>query len=90
MELYQNFLERFNTALLNANRDLSEVELIAVSKKKSSDEIKKVINSGHLIFGENQIQEVENKWITLKKEFPNIKLHFIGGIYLTFTSSFFY
>ena len=80
MELYQKFLERFNTALLNANRDLNEVELIAVSKKKSSDEIKKVINSGHLIFGENQIQEVENKWITLKKEFPNIKLHFIGGI----------
>ena len=80
MQLYQNFLERFNTALLNANRDLNEVELIAVSKKKSSDEIKKVINSGHLSFGENQIQEVENKWITLKKEFPNMKLHFIGGI----------
>ena len=78
-ELYQNFLERFNTALADANRDLSEVELIAVSKKKSSDEIKKVINSGHLSFGENQIQEVENKWITLKKEFPNIKLHFIGA-----------
>ena len=80
MELYQNFLERFNTVLQSANRDLNEVELIAVSKKKSSDEIKKVINSGHLSFGENQIQEVENKWITLKKEFPNIKLHFIGGI----------
>jgi pyridoxal phosphate enzyme (YggS family) len=80
MELYQNFLEQFNTALSNANRNLSEVELIAVSKKKSSDEIKKVINSGHLSFGENQIQEVENKWITLKKEFPNMKLHFIGGI----------
>ena len=28
----------------------------------------KVINFGH-VFGENQIQEVENKWITLKKEF---------------------
>ena len=80
MELYQNFLEQFNTALLNADRNLSEVELIAVSKKKSLDEIKKVINSGHLSFGENQLQEVENKWITLKKEFPNIKLHFIGGI----------
>ena len=80
MELYQKFLERLNAALLNANRDLNEVELIAVSKKKSSSEIKKVINCGHLSFGENQIQEVENKWITLKKEFPNIKLHFIGGI----------
>ncbi len=67
MELYQNFLEQFNTALLNADRNLSEVELIAVSKKKSLDEIKKVINSGHLSFGENQLQEVENKWDYVEK-----------------------
>ena len=34
----------------------------------------------HLSFGENQIQEVENKWVTLRKDFPRIKLHFIGAI----------
>ena len=49
-------------------------------KKKSSEEIKEVIQSGHLSFGENQIQEVENKWVTLRKDFPEIKLHFIGAI----------
>jgi pyridoxal phosphate enzyme (YggS family) len=80
MNTYNNFINLFESAISNANRDISEVELIAVSKKKSSDEIKKVINLGQLSFGENQIQEVENKWIALKKEFPKIKLHFIGGI----------
>ena len=80
MSLYRNFLDRFKIAVANANRDLKDVELIAVSKKKSFDEIKEVIKSGHLSFGENQIQEVEKKWIDLKKDFPKIKLHFIGGI----------
>ena len=80
MNSYNNFINLFRNALANANRDINEVELIAVSKKKSSDEIREVIKSGHLSFGENQIQEVENKWIALKKEFPSIKLHFIGGI----------
>ncbi len=66
--------------MANTNRDISEVELIAVSKKKSIEDIRQVIQAGHRSFGENQIQEVENKWIDLKKEYPDLKLHFIGGI----------
>ena len=79
MNSYINFLDRLKTAAAQANRDLKDIELIAVSKK-SSEEIKEVIKCGHRSFGENQIQEVEKKWISLKKEFSDIKLHFIGGI----------
>ena len=68
------------TAVSEANRDIDEIDLIAVSKKKSSDDIRKVINFDHLSYGENQIQEVEKKWVDLKKEFSSLKLHFIGGI----------
>ena len=68
------------SAVSQANRDIDEIDLIAVSKKKSSDDIRKVINFDHLSYGENQIQEVEKKWVDLKKEFPSLKLHFIGGI----------
>ena len=80
MNSYNKFLVSYKNALANAHRNLNDVELIAVSKKKSSEEIKEVIQSGHLSFGENQIQEVENKWVTLRKDFPGIKLHFIGAI----------
>ena len=80
MNSYNKFLVNYKNALANAHRNLNDVELIAVSKKKSSEEIKEVIQSGHLSFGENQIQEVENKWVTLRKDFPEIKLHFIGAI----------
>ena len=80
MNKYNNFVDRFKIEMSNANRDISEVELIAVSKKKSIEDIRQVIQAGHRSFGENQIQEVENKWIDLKKEHSNLKLHFIGGI----------
>ena len=80
MDSYNTFLEQFKIAISQANRQIDEVELIAVSKKKSVEEIKSVIKFGQLSFGENQIQEVESKWINLKRDHPQIKLHFIGGI----------
>ena len=80
MTSYINFLNCFKAAVTSANRNVNDVELIAVSKKKSADLIREVIKMGHLSFGENQIQEIENKWVAIKKDFPEIKLHFIGGI----------
>ena len=80
MSRYQNFLSSLEVSLRSANRSLQDIELIAVSKKKSATDIQKVIEEGHLSFGENQIQEIENKWPDLKKINSNINLHFIGSI----------
>ena len=80
MSRYQNFLSSLEVSLRSANRSLQDIELIAVSKKKSATDIQKVIEEGHLSFGENQIQEIENKWPDLKKLNSNIDLHFIGSI----------
>ena len=80
MSKYKNFLNSLEESIQSTNRDLQDIELIAVSKKKSVLEIQKVIDQGHLSFGENQIQEIENKWPDLKKLNSNIDLHFIGSI----------
>ena len=80
MSLYQNFLDQFKIAVADANRDIEEVDLIAVSKKKPDNLIREVIQNGYQSFGENQLQEVENKWIDLKQEFDKTRLHFIGSI----------
>ena len=80
MREYLEFLKIFESAVLDANRDIEEIELIAVSKKKPSELIRKVINHGYQSFGENQIQEVENKWVELKQEFSKTRLHFVGNI----------
>ena len=77
---YLKFLKNFESAVLKANRDIEEIELIAVSKKKPSELIRQVIDNGCRSFGENQLQEVENKWIELKQEFTKTRLHFVGSI----------
>ena len=80
MSRYKNFLSSLEASLRSANRSSQDIELIAVSKKKSATDIQQVIDEGHLSFGENQIQEIESKWPELKKINSNINLHFIGSI----------
>ena len=80
MSRYKNFLSSLEVSSRSANRNPQDIELIAVSKKKSATDIQKVIDEGHQSFGENQIQEIEDKWPDLKKINSNISLHFIGSI----------
>ena len=80
MSTYKNFLNKLEDSSQFASRRFEEIELIAVSKKKSISDIQSVIDEGHLLFGENQIQEIEKKWHQLRKLNSNIELHFIGSI----------
>ena len=80
MSTYKNFLNKLENSLQIAGRRFEDIELIAVSKKKPIPNIQSVIDEGHLLFGENQIQEIEKKWPELKKLNSNIELHFIGSI----------
>ena len=80
MSTYKNFIKQLEDSSKLAGRNIDKIELIAVSKKKPASEIQSVIDEGHLLFGENQIQEIENKWPALKKSNLKIELHFIGSI----------
>lgn len=39
-----------------------------------------MINSGHCHFGENKVQEAENKWSEVLKRNKNIKIHMVGKL----------
>ena len=56
------------------------VNLIVVTKGRSLEDIQKIINAGHIHFGENRAQEGVNKWSNILKLNTNIKLHFIGKL----------
>tara|TARA_Y100001958_G_C21165657_1_gene498573 strand:+ start:133 stop:798 length:666 start_codon:yes stop_codon:yes gene_type:complete len=64
--------------------ELSLVEynpkVIAVSKTFSEEDILPLIDYGHYEFGENKVQEAQNKWSSLKKRYKNIKLHMLGKL----------
>lgn len=61
-------------------QDVARVNLIAVSKTISKEKIIEAINANCKIFGENYIKEAAEKWPEIKKNFPEIKLHFIGHL----------
>ena len=65
---------------IEAGRKKGSVNLIAVSKTKSMDQIKPFIGMGHNHFGENKVQEALLKWQEVKKENKGINLHLIGPL----------
>jgi hypothetical protein len=62
------------------NRKPEDVNIVAVSKTIASEKIIEAINLGCKIFGENYIQEAKQKWVDLRKDYPQIKLHFVGNL----------
>ena len=56
------------------------VNIIAVSKTFSISHILPLINHGHHHFGENKVQEAQEKWTSIKNDFPDLKLHLIGKL----------
>ncbi len=44
------------------------------------ESIKPLIDHGHIHFGENKVQEAFEKWIEIKKNSQNLKLHMIGKL----------
>ncbi len=53
--------ERIASAALAAGRDPKEIKLIAVSKTHTVSAVREVVEAGLRVFGENKVQEGENK-----------------------------
>tara|TARA_Y100000590_G_scaffold410559_1_gene503736 strand:- start:13 stop:675 length:663 start_codon:yes stop_codon:yes gene_type:complete len=54
--------------------------IIAVSKTFPMEKIKPLIESNHIHFGENRVQEAVSKWPEVKSKYKNIKLHLVGKL----------
>jgi len=70
-------------AAQQANRSASEIILLAVSKTKPISSVIDAFNAGQRCFGENYIQEAEQKILSLKANSlisKHIQWHFIGPI----------
>jgi pyridoxal phosphate enzyme (YggS family) len=77
-------LDEVHTAIAAAarvgGRAAEGVTLVAVSKTHSADAIRPLIAAGQRVFGENRVQEAQDKWPALKAETPGLELHLIGGL----------
>ena len=71
---------RIDAAARAANRAPTEVTLVAVSKTHGADRVRELLAAGQRVFGENRVQEAEEKYPALKQEFADIELHLIGPL----------
>ena len=55
-------------------------QIIVVTKAFPLKEIIPLLESGHVHFGENKIQEAENKWPNVRNQYKNLKLHMLGKL----------
>ena len=75
-----NYLEKFKDIKEEIFSIKKNANLIVVTKNQTFEKILDIINLGHLEFGENRIQEAQNKWSRYLKTNNNIKLHLIGKL----------
>jgi pyridoxal phosphate enzyme (YggS family) len=76
----QRIRDEIASAAKLARRDDGEVELIAVSKVRSEDEIEALIAAGHRSFGESRVQEALAKWPALRARHTGLRLHGVGRL----------
>ncbi len=63
-----------------AGRTRGDVTLIAVSKVQPEAQVREVLEAGQTVFGENRVQEAEQRWTPLLKEFSGLRLHLVGPL----------
>ena len=76
----QRILDGIAQAASVAKRDPVDVQLIAVSKGRTAEEIEALIDAGQRDFGENRVQEAVAKWPALLARHPDVRLHEIGQL----------
>jgi hypothetical protein len=79
-ERLQRIRDEIAAAATLARRDPAEVDLVAVSKGRSVDEIEVLIAAGQRDFGESRVQEALAKWPALLARHPGLRLHGVGRL----------
>ena len=66
--------------ILNKKQLKTIPQIIAVTKTFPLNQITPLLEAGHNHFGENKIQEAENKWFNVKKNYKDLQLHMLGKL----------
>ena len=74
------FVENKVNELIDKKQLKISPKIIVISKTFSLEKIKPLLKNSHYHFGENKIQEAENKWSEMKKNNNNLQLHLVGKL----------
>lgn len=69
--------EQIAQAATKANRDVGDVELVAISKTHDAAKVREAVEAGQTLFGESRVQEARVKVPELPS---NLRWHFVGHL----------
>ena len=75
-----NKLKVIQDNIKNLNHNSIKPNIICVSKTFPISKLKPLIDFGHLHFGENKVQEAEEKWTEIKRIKKDLKIHMVGKL----------
>ncbi len=73
-------LARIAKAAKSAERSPDDVTLIAVSKVQPDERVDAMLAAGQRVFGENRVQEAQQRWTERKRSDGGIELRLIGPL----------
>ena len=66
--------------IINKKQLKIDPKIVVVTKTFPLNKIIPLLESGHIHYGENKIQEAENKWLETKNRYKDLQLHMIGQL----------
>ncbi|MGF1461720.1 MAG: YggS family pyridoxal phosphate-dependent enzyme [Maricaulaceae bacterium] len=63
-----------------ADRDPQSVTLVAVSKRQPEARVEAALAAGQRVFGENRVQEAQDRWAFRRARINDLELRLVGGL----------
>lgn len=73
-------LDRVAKAAREAGRAPESITLVAVSKQQPDDRVEAMLATGQHVFGENRVQEAEQRWSARRAQGADLHLRLIGPL----------
>ena len=74
------FVQNKINEIINGKQLKTKPEIIVVTKTFPLQNIMPLLEYGHIHYGENKIQEAEEKWSEIKNNNKNLRLHMLGTL----------
>ena len=74
------FIKNQVIEIANKKQLKTNPKIIVVSKTFPLNDIIPLLEYGHIHYGENKIQETENKWSEVKNNYKHLQLHMLGKV----------
>ena len=75
-----NLIKNKINDIINKKQLKTKPKIVVVTKTFPLSSITSLLENGHIHYGENKIQEAENKWSEVKNDYKNLQLHMIGKL----------